>query len=384
MSKLAAALASILVLTVPATAAPLAFTTAAVVPIGNGPTGVVVADFNRDGRLDVAAANGGSAVVTVSLASPIGVSFNTAVSYFTQDANLDLNAQAVVVADFNGDGILDLAAPNQYGTSPMPVSVFLGNSDGTFQAQTLFSSGTCPVAIAAADFNGDGKIDLVIADFEGTSVSVLLGHGDGNFNAPVDYPVGSFPDSVAVGDFNHDGKLGVLVANNGSNTALLLLGNGDGTFTAGPSLTTGPSPKAIAVADLNGDGKLDAVVANSGDNTVSVLLGHGDGSFAPAVNYTVGTLGTAYPNAIALADMDGDGHLDIVAANHSTLSILRGFGDGTFSAPTAITQISDAMGVVATDFNGDGRLDLAVANNYAGTFTLLLNDVVFSAGFETR
>jgi hypothetical protein len=366
-----------------ATSAPLAFAKAAVVSVGTGPVGIVVADFNRDGKLDVAVGNGSNAAVSIALATS-DETFDPAVRYSTNNVNLDANPESLVAADFNMDGIPDLAVPNEYGGPVFYLSVLLGNSDGSFQTQTLFSSGICPVAIAAADFNGDGKTDLVTANFDGKSVSILLGNGDGTFSPGVDYPVGSDAHSIATGDFNNDGKLDVLVAVKGSNTVLLLLGNGDGTFSTGNSLTTGPSPKSIAVADLNGNGKLDAVVANSGYNTVSVFLGHGDGAFASAVNYPVGALGAAYPNAIALADMDGDGRLDIIAANGGTLSILRGLGNGTFSPPINIDSINDATSVAVADFNGDGRPDLVVTNSSTGTFTLLTNDVLFSSGFEAR
>ncbi len=382
MLKIIAGIA-ILAASASATSAPLAFAKTAVVSVGTGPVGIVVADFNRDGKLDVAVGNGSNAAVSIALATS-DETFDPAVHYSTNNVNLDANPESLVVADFNMDGIPDLAVPNEYGGPVFYLSVLLGNSDGSFQAQTLFSSGICPVAIAAGDFNGDGKTDLITANLDGASVSVLLGHGDGSFSAGVNYPVGSAATSVAAGDFNNDGKLDALVALNGSNTAVLLLGNGDGTFSTGTSLTTGPSPKSIAVADINGDGKLDAVVANSGYNTISVFLGHGDGTFAPAVNYAVGALGTAYPNGIVLADMDGDGRLDIIAANGSTLSILRGLGNGTFSSPINIDSINDATSVAVADFNRDGRLDLVVTNSAAGTFTLLSNDVLFSSGFEAR
>ena len=371
---------TILAASASASSAPLAFAKTLVVPIGNEPVGIVVADFNHDGNMDVAARNGSIAKISVALGSLVGT-FNTAVSYPTSAENADANAQSLVVADFNKDDIPDLAVPNQYGSSPMPVSVFLGNPDGTFPAQAaLFPSGTCPVAIAADDFNGDRKTDLVTADFEGTSVSVLLGQVNGTFASPVNYAVGSFPNSVIVGDFNGDEKPDLLVANEGSSNISLLTGMGDGTFAAEVS-TPIASPLSLAAADLDGDGKLDVVVAAIGSD-VSVLLGHGDGTFASAVSFPTGA---AYKtNAVALADLDGDGRLDIIAANGSTLSILRGFGNGTFSSPISIDSINDATSIAVADFNGDDRLDLVVTNSSSGTFTLLTNDVLFSAGFEAR
>ena len=129
-------------------------------------------------------------------------------------------------------------------------------------------------AIVAGDFNGDGKLDLAITDADENDVYILLGNGDGSFQTPITIPVGNDPDAIITGDFNNDGKLDLAVANFNDNNVTLLLGNGDGSFTpaSGSPYAAGKGPTAIAAADFNNDGKLDLAVANFSDGTVSVLL----------------------------------------------------------------------------------------------------------------
>jgi hypothetical protein len=207
------------------------------------------------------------------------------------------------------------------------VSVLLGNGNGTFQSAVNFAVGVFPNAVAVADVNGDGRPDLVVTNDGTNSVSVLLGNGDGTFQSAVNYGVGPHPNSVAVADVNGDGHPDLVVANYGSssspgNTVSVLLGNGDGTFQSAVNYTVGKSPRFLAVADVNGDGHPDLITANLNSNTVSVLLGNGNGTFKAAQNFGVG----AYPTAVAVGDVNGDGIPDLVAANAGSdnVSVLLG------------------------------------------------------------
>jgi Bacterial Ig-like domain (group 3)/FG-GAP-like repeat len=248
-------------------------------------------------------------------------------------------------------------------------------SAGGFTAYANYSAGTSPHSVAVGDFNGDGVPDLVVANYGSNSVSVLLGKGNGSFGNATDYAAGAYPISVAVGDFNKDGFLDVAVADNNNNQApgslSILLGKGDGTLQAPVSYGSQGSPYFVAVADLNGDGILDAVVANHGAE-VAVYLGNGNGTFAPAEFYPAG----GNPQSVAIADFNGDSVPDLAVANSlsNDISILIGRGDGSFLAPRNYTTGSAPSVVVTADFNGDGHLDLAVPNNGSNTISILLGN----------
>jgi hypothetical protein len=247
-------------------------------------------------------------------------------------------ASFVAAGDFNGDGILDLVAVNG-GTYANPysdsgVSILLGNGDGSFQAPQSYAIGGFLTAVAIADFNGDGHLDLVVANYNsGGTVSVLLGNGDGTFQAPQDFPAGLYPVSVAVGDFNGDGIPDLAVANFGAaHTASILLGNGDGTFQAPQSYPVGDMLiRSIVVADFNGDGHLDVAVAlDYYDGPVILLLGNGDGTFQAARTVPTGNIGDQ-PNFLVVGDFNSDGIPDLVVGGlDGPVIILLGNGDGTF------------------------------------------------------
>jgi uncharacterized protein (DUF2141 family) len=282
---------------------------------------------------------------------------------------------SVTVGDFNGDGNLDLAVAN--------AGILLGNGDGTFQAPIEFPTGIYSISIVVGDFNGDGKLDLAKSDSAGT-VSVLLGNGDGTFQAAASYPAGVGPISIAVGDFNRDGKLDLVVANKGSlannftdSSVLVLLGNGDGTFQAAAEYGPVVNPYCVAVGDFNGDGNLDLAVADAGDPLgggadagVSVLLGNGDGTFQSAVIYDAG----AGCFLVAVADFNGDGKPDLAM----DYGVLLGNGDGTFQNAIPFppgNYYFNIQPLAVGDFNGDGKLDLVVADTTArGSVDVLLGN----------
>jgi hypothetical protein len=282
--------------------------------------------------------------------------------------------RAIVAADVNGDGKSDLVVANLSGHS---VGVLIGNGDGTFQAQRSFVVGTnqtYPVSVAVADVNGDGKPDLIVANdgFLG-SVSVLLGNGNGTFLAQQMFPAGVNPYSVAVGDLNGDGKPDIVVANNGAgSSASVLLGNGNGTFQPRLSFQVDPYPRSVAIADVNGDGKPDLITANYLSNDLSVLLGNGNGTFQAQSVLS----GGQYPQSLTAADVNGDGKIDLVVTNYqsSTVSVLLGNGNGTFQGRRAFGTGAGPIAVAVADKNKDGKPDLIVANEAAGTVSFLLGN----------
>jgi hypothetical protein len=338
---------------------------------------IVAADFNDDGRTDLAVANAGAASVSVLLGNGDGT-FQPQVTYAVGD-----DPVAMVKGDFNGVGRTDLAVANGSELStPNTVSVLLGNGDGTFQGGLTDHAGVEPLGIASGDFNGDGRTDLAVTNIGDGTVSVLLGNGDGTFQPQVVYAVGSNPRSVVAGDFNGDGRLDLAVANANSNTVSVLLGNGDGTFQPQVTYAVGGDPSPILAGDFNGDGRTDLAVANLSSGTVSVLLGNGDGTFQPQVISAAGS----NPDSIVAGDFNGDGKLDLAVANEYSddVSVLLGNGDGTFQAAQRYAAGTDALSIVAGDFNGDGKLDLAVANDYPNDVSVLLGngDGTFQAAQE--
>ncbi|MGB6773845.1 MAG: FG-GAP-like repeat-containing protein [Terriglobales bacterium] len=296
------------------------------------------------------------------------------------------NADAVAVADFNGDGHPDLAVANGCLSSTIcyvsGVSILLGNGDGTFQTPVTYSTGGVQAtSIAVADLNGDGHPDIVVVNQCQSSpggcanggLSVLLGNGDGTFQTPVTYSSGgSTTDSVVIGDVNGDGHLDLAVANFEGGVGVLL-GNGDGTFQAPVSYNGGYDPNSVAIGDVNGDGHLDLVVADlcqdSGcaNGAVSVLLGNGDGTFQAPVTYSSGGI---FSYSTAIGDVNGDGHPDLVVSNiycgadcfNSAVGVLIGNGDGTFQAPITYNAGGGVTALVITDVNGDGHRDLLMTN----------------------
>lgn len=334
------------------------------------PDGVAVGDFNGDGELDVATANGFSpqgGMVAVLLGDGKG-GFNKPVTYVVNGS-----PNAIVAADLNRDGRLDLVvSPGDVGA--YGPTVLLGNGDGTFRPPVSYAVDGAPSYLAVGDFNRDGRLDIATSDGSSTNqgndtVSVLLGNGDGTFRPPV-YTSMLSPAGLVAGDFNRDGQLDLAVAvgfEGGGSAFALLLGNGDGSFQAPVEYGKGLVAFAVAAADLNRDGKLDLVVDDEDtDYGLSVFLGNGDGTFQPAISYP-GEFGTP-----ALADLNHDGKLDLVLAGY-TVEVLAGNGDGTFGLP-GIYEVgagSSATSVAIADFNRDGNADVVVGDDQIYNLSLL-------------
>ena len=346
------------------------FATAINYSLGDNPNSGIAADFNGDGKPDLAIGN--------VLNKNVGVLLNNGNGTFAGAVNypVDFNPESCAAADFNGDGKLDLAVGNFLGgpTSAGTMSILIGNGDGTFQPAVTTAVGT-PFHILAADLNADGKQDLVAASASTDKVSVMIGNGNGTFQAPVTYSVGSAPRTLGIADFNGDSKPDVAVTNSGndSTTVSVLLGNGNGTFQTALPVNVGTRPQGMGVGDLNGDGKPDLVVAATNNDAVVVVLSNGNGAFQGPISYPTGL---NQPLNLALADFNGDGKLDVVTPGSflpNAFSILRGVGDGTLQAPDIKPARNNSFFPIASDFDVDGKPDLAFVNNAFDLVDVLLN-----------
>lgn len=308
-----------------------------------------------------------------------------------------LGSQALseAVGDFNHEGNLDLAFTMSRGGGGPDVNVHLGNGDGTFANQPSYINVCCDTLganMAVGDFDRDGKLDFAVpvGIFGTGEILAFLGNGDGTFPSQVgsysELPGDVTQSWIAIGDFNRDGILDVVTTNPVAGLpAVVLLGNGDATFSPASTqpVTTLVSPQFAAVGDFNGDGILDLAFADSGSTTLTVLLGKGDGTFSQKNGQPDAGETSTY---ITTADFNGDGKLDLalVTSTNSVL-IFLGNGDGTFQDPIQLDAGSGASQLAVGDFNGNGRLDLAVLNSGDNTISLLTQSpaVVLSSGSVT-
>jgi hypothetical protein len=226
-----------------------------------------------------------------------------------------------------------------------------------------------------ADFNRDGKLDVVTANYDSNDVSLLRGDGAGAFAAPLNFPAGTQPNALAVSDFNGDGKLDLAVANSGSGDISILLGDGAGSFAAPISLPMGPRPWTIAAADFSGDGTVDLAVGDTFARTVSILVGNGSGEFVTAATYSLGTL-----NHVAASDFNGDGRPDLVVTNEpGTVAILL---NTTATAPRVSIGNASAVEGSAGTTNAVFTVNLFAANGQTTTVHYASADGTATAGSD--
>ena len=309
----------------------------------------IIADFNKDGKADLLVVD---ATSDQNTAGRLAFAAGDGAGNFTLSPSFSggvFTGQAVA-ADFNGDGNLDIVDSNSFGNN---INVLLGNGNGTFAAPVSVTVGQEPLSLAVADFNGDGRPDVAVGNRTDNTVTVLFGTVAGSgLGSPVTLSGFNDPASVTAGDFNNDLKPDLIVGNAGGTTGLLsfFAGNGAGGF--GTAVTTAGPRARTGVGDFNGDGKLDLAVSIADAGTPTVVLGNGDGTF------NVG----AVPEGgfIALvADIDGDGKADLASggASDNKVRVLTGTGAGTFNQFVGFTADSPGAGSVG-NVNGDGKPDL--------------------------
>ena len=299
------------------------FPTVASLPVSDGPAAVALGDFNGDGKPDI--------VVADDIDSTVSVMLNQGNRSFGAAATIDTGSspEGIVVGDFNHDGKLDVATADNFDDT---VTVLLGLGDGTFFPGTSYDVGSAPFALVAVDLDNDGNLDLVVANTSGGdnatgTLTVLMGTHDGTFTAQPEITSTAFdgPAALVSADFDGNGKPDIAVANQGNeatsdvgNSVVILLGNGSGGFQIlQPTVPVGSLPTGVVAADFDGDGKVDLATSNNFDDNVSVLTGLGNGSFNPKVDFSVAPPlpNDAAPSGLVAADFNGDTKPDIATAN---------------------------------------------------------------------
>ncbi len=359
-----------------------------VIPVGGSPGSIAIADVNHDGMLDIIVANTTDGTLSVLLGDGKGRFTPAAGSPFA----CGKSPNDIATGDFNGDGNLDLLIAN---TETPYLTLLLGDGKGGFAPapHSPFDTHSHPHVhgVAVADFNGDGKLDAVTDSWGYNQILMFLGDGKGNLILPGQpFPTGKRPyQRLRSADFNKDGKPDVVTTDLDQNAVSILLGDGHGGLRDAPGspFPAGRAPWAVAVDDMNHDGNLDLViipyapdVPDPKDVGVTVLLGDGKGGFRKMPSSPVSLAGCEGPDRVATGDINGDGLADIVVTcgQNNRLMLYLGSRDGGFTISTRSIQTGWA-GVAVADLEKRGRADIVVSNSVLdnqpkpthGTITIL-------------
>src|SRR5271157_3652303 len=357
--------------------------TEVVVPVGKGPGPIAVADLNRDGKPDIVVANQESENLSVLLGDGEGHFLPSPHSPFP----VGHLPNDIAIGDFNGDGNPDLVIPNHQ--TPY-VTILLGDGKGGFRPAPHSPSSTQsrphPHGAVAADFNGDGKLDVVIDSWADDRVLLFLGDGAGNLIGPGQFfSVGKRPyQRLRSADFNKDGKPDLVTTNLDGNNVTILLGDGKGGFREAPGspFPAGAAPWAVVIDDINRDGNPDLVIVpyapdvkDPSQIVATILLGDGKGGFTPMRGSLLPLQGCQGPNGVATGDINGDGFRDIVVSCAQSNNIVMFLGSKTGAFQPSIKQFKDTgwSGLAVADLNGDGKDDIVVGNSADGTITILFS-----------
>jgi len=348
--------------------------------VGDSSYGIVLADLNRDGVLDMVTSDGTGGHAVVALGDGTGAFLPPRSFPVAPAGQFIFGPIRVVAVDLNRDGVPDLVTANTHWGNPGEdtVSVLMGVGDGTFSAPVLHGAGLDVIALATGDFDGDGHVDVVTANLNSDTVSLLRGNSTGDLAPPVSFPTGGSPLVVVAADVTGDGRLDLVV---GNATASLITRQGDmtllqglpgGRFAAPVTLLSGARIDGVAVADVDHDGRLDIVAALWPVDQVAILRGKPGGGFAAPVLYGVFDQ-FSEPYGVVVADVNGDGQPDIVTGNlyRQSVTVLLGAGDGTFPHQRTFGADSEVSAVAAGDLNGDGRIDIVARTNYKPVTVML-------------
>lgn len=338
---------------------------------GDGPRCIETADVNEDGKFDLITENQFNNGYTMSILLGDGS------GNFAAGMSFPLNSVilSIVIADFNKDGHIDIASCKPGGSSGI-VTIRLGDGTGAFFASTDYVVTTGSTDLTVADFNGDNKLDIATANSSSNNLSVIFGDGLGGFSGLVNFNAADYPQRITSADYNNDGEMDLAASNYTSGNVSVLLGNGTGGFATVVNYAVASYCTPIISKDMNADGKMDIVTFGAGINCFTVLLGDGSGSFQTGINFYQ----TGNYNDIVSSDFNYDGKMDLAAVSSVTdeIRILSGDGLGSFSDVASITVGDQPESLIASDFNGDKKIDLACSNRNTNNVSVILGSMTIS------